>query len=365
MDNKIKVGITHGDINGIGYELVLKTFSDEGMLDMCTPIIYGSPKVAAYHKKAIDNQTNLTVVHSASEAGEGRVYMVNCFGDSEVIVNFSQPTSEAGKAALMSLDKALSELSKGLIDVLVTTPLNSSTIKSQGVNFPGQTEYIQGIAGDGHQSLMMLVKDNVRVAFVTTHIPISKISSSLTKNLIKEKIAVLNEALQRDFYIERPRIAVLSLNPQGGGGPGSEEYEIIEPAIEEMNEKKLFTFGPYPVDEFFGSDLFTHFDAVLAMYRDQGFVPFRTLFPEGGVNYTAGLPIVRTAPAQAVEYDIAGKGVASTESFRESIYMAIDIVRNRKRFDEVTAHPLKKQYYEKRDDSDKLKLDQVDDDTTL
>ena len=336
-DNKIRVGITQGDINGVGYEVILKTFSDPMMLELCTPIIYGSPKVAAYHRKSLDLPTNFSIVNSASEAVPNRLSVVNCT-DDEVKVEFSKPDPEAGKAAL--------------------------TIQSEEFSFPGHTEYIEEKLGDGGKALMILMKDDLRVALVTGHIPVREIASAITKELIQEKLLVFNRELKQDFGIGAPRIAVLSLNPHAGdeGLLGTEEQEVIIPAIKELAGKGILCYGPYPADGFMGSGNFTHFDGILAMYHDQGLAPFKSLAMDEGVNYTAGLPVVRTSPAHGTAYDIAGKGIASEDSFRQAVYVAIDVFRNRMREQEAHANPLRKQYYERRDDSDKLKLDSTEED---
>lgn len=362
-DNKIKVGITQGDINGVGYEVILKTFSDPVMLELCTPVIYGSPKVAAYHRKALDLPTNFSIVNSATDAANNRLSVVNCT-DDEVKVEFSKADPEAGKAALGALERAIEEFKAGLIDVIVTAPINKHTIQSETFSFPGHTEFIEERLGNGAKSLMILMKDDFRVALVTGHIPVSQIASTLTKELVQEKLAIFNQSLKRDFGIGAPRIAVLSLNPHAGdeGLLGKEEEEIIIPAIQEMAAKGILCYGPYPADGFMGSGNFTHFDGVLAMYHDQGLAPFKALAMDEGVNYTAGLPVIRTSPAHGTAYDIAGKGLASEDSFRQAIYVAIDVYRNRLFDDVAHANPLRKQYYEKRDDSDKLKLDSVEED---
>ena len=298
-DNKIRVGITQGDINGVGYEVILKTFSDPMMLELCTPIIYGSPKVAAYHRKSLDLPTNFSIVNSASEAVPNRLSVVNCT-DDEVKVEFSKPDPEAGKAALGALEKAIEEYKAGLIDVIVTAPINKHTIQSEEFSFPGHTEYIEEKLGDGGKALMILMKDDLRVALVTGHIPVREIASAITKELIQEKLLVFNRALKQDFGIGAPRIAVLSLNPHAG-------------------DEGLLCYGPYPADGFMGSGNFTHFDGILAMYHDQGLAPFKSLAMDEGVNYTAGLPVVRTSPAHGTAYDIAGKGIASEDSFRQAV----------------------------------------------
>lgn len=362
MDNKIRIGITQGDVNGVGYEVILKAFSDPVMLELCTPIVYGSPKVAAYHRKALNLNTNFSIINTAAEAAPDRLSVVNCTND-EVKVEFAKEDPEAGKAALDALEKAVEEYQEGLIDVLVTAPINKHSIQSDQFSFPGHTEYIEQKLGEGSKALMILMKDDFRVALVTGHLPVSQIASALSKELIEEKIAIFHRSLKRDFGIGAPRIAVLSLNPHAGdeGLLGSEEQEIIIPAIREMVAKGIHCFGPYPADGFMGSGNFNRFDGVLAMYHDQGLAPFKSLAMDEGVNFTAGLPVVRTSPAHGTAYDIAGKGIASEASFRQAIYVAIDVFRNRLRDKVCRTNPLRKQYYEKRDDSDKLKLDAPDD----
>lgn len=360
-NNKIRVGITHGDVNGVGYEVILKTFEDPTMFELCTPIVYGSPKVAAYHRKAIDSPTNFSIINSATEAQGGRLNLVNCIED-EVKVELGRPSQEAGQAALIALEKALEEYKEGLIDVLVTAPINKHTIQSETFRFPGHTEFIQERVGEGQKALMILMKGDLRVALVTGHIPVRDIASSLSKELIQEKLRLFETALRTDFGIRKPRIAVLALNPHAGddGLIGTEEQEIIAPALIELKNKGVLCFGPYAADGFFGSGMHCKFDGVLAMYHDQGLAPFKTLAMEEGVNYTAGLPIVRTSPAHGTAYDITGKGVASEASLRQAIYAAIDVFRNRTFDEESRVSPLRKQYHEKRDDSDKLKLDAAD-----
>ena len=362
MENrKIRVGITHGDINGVGYEVILKTFSDPTMLELCTPVIYGSPKVAAYHRKAMEIPTNFSIVNTAEDAQDGRVNVVNCI-EEELKVELSKPTPEAGKAALTALEKALADYRAGLFDVLVTAPINKHTIQSDTFHFPGHTEYIEERVGDGQKALMILLKGDFRVALVTGHVPVRDIPGMLTKELIMEKMEIFHQSLKKDFGIDNPRIAVFSLNPHAGdhGLLGTEEEEIIIPAMKEMIAKGVQCFGPYPADGFMGSGNYTHFDGILAMYHDQGLAPFKALAMDEGMNFTAGLPIVRTSPAHGTAYDIAGKGVASEDSFRQAVYVAMDVFRNRAWEKEISARPLRKQYYEKRDDSDKLKLDSIE-----
>lgn len=358
-ERKIRIGITQGDVNGVGYEVILKTFAEPMMLELCTPIIYGSPKVAAYHRKALNLNTNFSIINSAEEADPDKLSVLNCSND-EIKVEFSKPDTEAGKAAFDALECAMEDYRKGLIDVIVTAPINKHTIQCEGFHFPGHTEYIEQKLGEGAKSLMILMKDDLRVALVTGHIPVSQVASVLTKELIEEKLTIFNASLKKDFFIGAPRIAVLSLNPHAGdeGLIGTEERDIIIPALKEMSAKGMLCYGPYPADGFMGSQNFEHFDGILAMYHDQGLAPFKALAMDEGVNYTAGLPVVRTSPAHGTAYDIAGKGLASEDSFRQAVYVAIDVFRNRQRDEEARVNPLRKQYYEKRDDSDKLKLDE-------
>ena len=358
-NRKIRVGITHGDINGIGYEVILKAFADPTMLELCTPIVYGSPKVATYHRKAMDIQANFSIINEADEALDGKLSILNCV-DDELKVELTAATPDAGKAALDALERALQDYREGLIDVLVTAPINKHTIQSDAFHFPGHTEYIEERVGDRRKALMILLKDDFRVALVTGHIPVKDIATTITKELIMEKLSIFHRSLKQDFGIDCPRIAVFSLNPHAGdnGVIGTEESEVIIPAMQEMIAKGIQCFGPYPADGFMGSGNFTHFDGILAMYHDQGLAPFKALAMDEGVNFTAGLPIVRTSPAHGTAYDIAGQGIASESSFRQAIYTAIDVYRNRVIEREIHARPLRKQYHERRDDSDILKLDQ-------
>ena len=360
MDSKkIKVAITQGDVNGIGYEVILKTFEDPAMLELCTPIIYGSPKVAAYHRKTLDIQTSFSIISSAEDALEDKLNIINC-NPEEVKAELGKADTESGKAALQALEKAIEDYRKGFFDVLVTAPINKHTIQSDHFSFPGHTEYIQERTGENKEALMILMKEDLRVALVTTHLPVSQISQHITKETITSKVKIFAASLKHDFAISSPRIAVLALNPHAGdeGLLGNEEQEIITPAVQDLKAEGFLCYGPFAADGFMGSDNFTHFDGILAMYHDQGLAPFKALAMDEGVNFTAGLPIVRTSPAHGTAYDIAGKGVASPDSFRQAIYTAIDIYRNRERDDNAHRNPLRKVYFDRRDDSDKLKLDQ-------
>ena len=354
---KIKSGITQGDVNGIGYEVILKAFENPAILELCTPIVYGSPKVMTYHRKALELETSFSIVNSAADAVPGRLNVVNC-NDDEVKVEMGKPSRESGKAAFEALEKAMAEYKEGMYDVLVTAPIHKQMIQSDSFAFPGHTEYIEQSIGEG-KALMILANETLRVALVTGHVPVAKIASAITQELIEEKLTIFNASLKTDFGIGAPRIAVLALNPHAGDGGviGKEEETIITPAIKAMREQGILCYGPFPADGFMGSGAYNHFDGVLAMYHDQGLVPFKVLAMENGVNFTAGLPIVRTSPDHGTAFDIAGKNMASPDSFRQALYMAIDIYRNRKRDAEAYQNPLRKLYFEKRDDSDKLKLD--------
>src|SRR5574344_1717410 len=356
-ENKIRVAITHGDINGIGYEVILKTFAEPAILELCTPIIYGSPKVATYHRKTLDLPTNFSIISKAEDAHEGRVNMLTTF-DEEVKVDLGNPSPEAGKAALIALDRAMEDYQKGLFDVLLTAPIDKNSIQSDTFKFHGHTEYIQEKAGNGMKALMILFNERLRVALVTTHLPIKDVAASITKEAIIEKAEIFHKSLRRDFRISNPRIAVLALNPHAGdnGVIGNEEKDIIRPAVEALAEKGLQCFGPYSADGFFGNESYEKFDGVLAMYHDQGLAPFKVLAMNDGVNFTAGLPIVRTSPDHGTGYDIAGKGVANENSMRQAVYAAIDIVRNRRRYDEAYRNPLRKQYFDHSKDNVVLDL---------
>lgn len=355
----IKVGITHGDINGIGYEVILKTLSDSRIAELCTPVIYGSSKVAAYHRKALDlPPVNMSIISEAEEAGQNRVNIINCV-DDDVKVELAQSTAQAGDAAFRALEAAVADLKRGAIDVLLTAPINKHNIQNADFHFPGHTEYLEEcFGGVGKKGLMILLNDRLRVALVTGHIPLAEVASAITQEGIVSKLRLFNQSLKQDFGIVKPRIAVLSLNPHAGdaGLLGKEEEEIIIPAMQEAEKRGVMSFGPYAADGFFGAELYERFDGVLAMYHDQGLAPFKTLAMDDGVNFTAGLPIVRTSPAHGTAYDIAGQNLASEQSFRQALYTALDIYRNRLSYREATANPLRKQYFDKGGDNEKLDL---------
>ena len=357
QDRKIRVAITHGDTNGVGYEVILKTFTDPAMLELCTPIIYGAPKIAAYHRKALNLEVNYNIINQASEARDNRLNLLNCF-DDEVKIAFGEPSEEAGRAAFIALDRAMTDYRSGLYDVLVTAPINKSTIQNPDFHFNGHTEYIETSVGDGKKALMILMNDRLRVALVTTHLPLKDVANAITREAIIEKGTIFHQSLKRDFRISSPRIAVLALNPHAGdnGLLGSEEQAVIQPAIEELANKGIQAFGPYAADGFFGSATYYRFDGVLAMYHDQGLAPFKTIALDSGVNYTAGLDIVRTSPDHGTAFDIAGQGKADEASFRNAIYTAIDVYRNRESYDEPLQNPLPKLFHEKREDGEKVRF---------
>lgn len=347
---KLKVGITHGDINGIGYEIILKVLSDERILELCTPVIYGSAKIAGHYRKALGlPEIPLNIVESAADAVEDANNIVNVIPE-DVHPEPGISSTEAGRAALAALQHAVEDLKNGDIDVIVTAPINKANIQSESFTFPGHTEYLEAQSDEpGSKALMILCNDTLRVALVTTHLPLSKVPEAITKEAVLSNLVTFNRSLQRDFGIHAPRIAVLALNPHAGEGGllGNEEIDHIIPAISEAREKGILAFGPYAADGFFGAGRFVKFDGILAMYHDQGLAPFKSMGMETGINFTAGLPFVRTSPDHGTGYDIAGSGEASEESLRASIYAAIDIARNRVRHDEAHRSPLKKLYREK------------------
>jgi 4-hydroxythreonine-4-phosphate dehydrogenase len=337
----IKVGISVGDINGIGAEVIMKSLEDARILTGMTPIVYGSSRLFSFYKKALDLPFNFQKIEDASEAKVGKVNLINITED-EIKINVGESNTAGGDFAFMSLEAATKDLAAGKIDVLVTAPINKKNIQSKDFDFPGHTEYLTKLANaDG--SLMFMIKDSLRVGVATNHIPVQEISKKLTKDIIALKISLMNASLTKDFGIVKPRIAVLGLNPHAGenGMLGSEESEIILPAIEQANREEILAFGPYAADGLFGSGQYAKFDGILAMYHDQGLIPFKAMAGGTGVNFTAGLPIIRTSPDHGTAYDIAGKNEASPESFRNAIYMACDVFNNRALNTEITANPLK------------------------
>lgn len=347
--NPVRVGISIGDINGIGPEVIIKSLRDNRILLDCTPIVYGSTKVFSHYKKSLgDQEFSYQSCPSADDAVIRKVNVVNVWND-EVVINEGQVTEQGGKCAFLALEKATQDLASGKIDVLVTAPISKEAMSKSGFKFPGHTEYLADLSGES-EALMVMVSSSLRVALVTSHIPLKDVATTLTKEKILQKIKVFENSLRRDFGIIRPKIAVLGLNPHAGenGKMGSEEQEIISPAINAAKNEDLLAFGPYPADGFFGSASRSQFDGVLAMYHDQGLSAFKALAFEEGVNYTAGLPIVRTSPDHGTAFDITGKDRASEQSMRSAIYLAMDVFKDRKRFREITSNPLQSAPREKR-----------------
>lgn len=342
-ESKIKVGITHGDINGIGYEVILKTLVDARILEICTPIIYGSPKVAAYHRKALDIENiNMNIINSASDAHGARVNIVNCVDDT-IKVELGQESLVAGEASFKALELAVDNLLDKSIDVLVTAPVNKHSIYSNQVDCKGHTEYLeQRIENNGVMTI--LVGDFIKIGTAVGHVPMSKLSETISLDNIISKLRIMNESLKKDFMISKPRIAVLGFNPHLGdrGMWGEEEEKIIIPAIDKARNEGILALGPFSADGFFASASFRQYDAVLAMYHDQGMIPFKTIEGHAGVVYTAGLASIRTAPAHGVAYGKVGKGTASEFGFRNALYLALDIYKNRKINEEISRNPLPK-----------------------
>lgn len=338
----IRLGITHGDLNGVGYEVILKTFSDSRMFDQCTPILYGSGKVASYYKKLLSMHQDIQFnnIHHAGEAVGKKLNVVNLTSE-EVKIDVGRATEVAGQLSRDALNRACEDLKAGLIDMIVTAPINKKNIQSSTFDFPGHTEYLSHQFGCS--SLMMMVCDKIRIGIVTNHLALKEVPSAITHNLLFDKIMLMNESLKRDFGISMPKIAVLALDPHAGdnGVIGDFDTKVVKPVIDEVQAKGVLAYGPYPSDGFFGSNEFNKFDGVLALYHDQGLIPFKLMSFTEGVNFTAGLPYVRTSPAHGTGYDIAGKDKASEQSFRSAVYLACNILRNRQEYDELTKDPLK------------------------
>ncbi len=354
---KIRVGITQGDINGIGYEVIFRTFENNEIFELCTPVVYGSPKLAAYHRKALELDVAYNAVERVDEIQDGKLNIINCNSD-DVHIELGIATRESGEAAYQALERAVKDYQEGVIDLLVTAPINKNTIQSDDFHFPGHTEYLQERLGEGRKSLMILCSEGLRFAIATSHLPLRDVPAAITPELLEEKLTIFNQSLKEDFNIDAPKIAVLSLNPHSGdnGLLGKEEIDVIIPTIEKMSREGILCYGPFGADGFMGSGKYTAFDGILAMYHDQGLTPMKLLAMSNGVNFTAGLDAVRTSPAHGVAYDIAGKGCADENSFRQAIYTAIDIYRNRLFYNEARRRPLRKLYFEKRDDSNRLNL---------
>ena len=339
---KVRVAITQGDINGIGYEIIFKTLADPKVVELYTPVIYGSSKVAAYHRKALNIPNfSLNSTKSGEEAHSKRVNIVNCLDDN-VRVELGKATEDGGQSAFVALQKAVDDLKNGHVDVLVTAPINKNATYSEDFNFPGHTEYLaEQFNSKSH--IMLMVSSKLKVGVVTGHVPLKDVPEQLTMEKVLDKIRVLDKTLKIDFTIRKPRIAVLGVNPHAGdeGLLGDEEINIIKPAIEVAREEGIMALGPYPADGLFGSGDVGRFDAVLAMYHDQGLAPFKSIAFSEGVNFTGGLPVVRTSPDHGTAFEIAGENKADESSFREAVYLAIDVFNRRNMHSEISADPLK------------------------
>ena len=345
----IRVGISIGDVNGIGPEVVIKSLIDNRLLLDCTPIIYASTKTLSYHKKALEEHDFMYhSCKSADEALNRKINIVNVWNE-EINFELGKATEVGGKFAFLSLEAATADLASGKIDVLVTAPISKEAMAKSGFQFPGHTEYLADKAGL-EEALMMMVGSTLKVALVSSHIPLKDVSASLTKEAIFQKIKVFEKSLKNDFGIIRPKIAVFGVNPHAGenGKMGSEEIEVILPAINQAKTENILAFGPFPADGFFGSSAMQHYDGILAMYHDQGLTAFKAISFDDGVNFTAGLPVVRTSPDHGTAFDIVGKNIASAQSMRSAIYLAMDIFRNQKARKEMTANPLKIQQVDKK-----------------
>lgn len=339
---KIKLGISIGDPNGIGCEVALKTFEDSRMLDFCTPILFASNKTISQQKNDLNINISFNGIHDAAQAIDGKINIVNVWKESPK-TEFGQATQEGGSYAIKSLRAAVNALKNDKIDVLVTAPINKNNIQSEDFNFPGHTDFLaQELEGE---SLMFMVTDTLRVGLMTDHIAVKDVAQSITPKLIRDKVGIMEKSLKMDFGIRRPKIAVLGINPHSGdnGTIGEEDEKILKPTIQELSNDGKLVFGPYSADSFFGSNTHQSFDAILAVYHDQGLIPFKTLSFGKGVNFTAGLEKVRTSPDHGTAYEIAGKGQADASSFKEAVFAAIQVFKNRGEYVTLNKNPLQKQ----------------------
>lgn len=335
----IKVGISIGDINGIGVEIILKTFQDARMLELCTPILFASNRTISVHKKELNINTQNNSIENISKAVNGKINVLNVWKE-DISVNFGKETNEGGNYAFLSLQAAVKALQKNEIDVLVTAPINKHNIQSDNFNFNGHTEFLE--ANLEGESLMILMNDEFKIGLITGHIPVQKIAETITAELIIKKVNLMYNSLIQDFEIRKPKIAVLGLNPHCGdhGVIGTEDDEIVKPTLEQLQSEGKLVYGPYSSDSFFGSESYKNFDGVLAMYHDQGLAPFKALSFGNGVNYTAGLNKIRTSPDHGTAYEIAGKGMANHNSFKQALYTALDIFKSRKEHNELIQNKL-------------------------
>ena len=351
-DRKIRVAITHGDTNGIGYELIFKTFAEPEMLELCTPIIYGSPKIAAYHRKAMNTQANFSIINKAEDAQDGRVNLLACF-DDEVKVDLGIPTKESGEAALKALDRAMTDFRSQLFDVLVACPVNQASMSDSNFTYRGLKAYSETSIGDGAKGVKMMINETMRIALVTDGLALKDVPSRITEENLLSKIRAVNEAMKRDYRLSNPRIGVLALNPVADG---EEEKTIIGPTVCKAADEGINAYGPYSADEYFSQNIYEAFDVTLAMYDDQAVIPFTTLMQSDGIYYVASLPLVCTAPALTPDFESAGQGTSDESALRHAIFEAIDIVRHREEHDAPLVNPLQKLYHEKRDESEKVRF---------
>ena len=341
-NSKIKLGISVGDLNGIGCEVALKTFEDSRMLDFCTPIFFASNKSIALQKKTINSEINFNGIQKIEQAEDGSVNVLNVWKD-EPTIEFGKATEEVGAYAIKSLRAATEALKNGTIDVLVTAPINKNNIQSKDFDFPGHTDFLAAeLEGE---SLMFMVTNDLKIGLLTDHLPVKDVAEAINPILIRTKVRTIEKSLQTDFGVRRPKVALLGINPHSGdnGTIGKEDDEVLKPIIKEMSDAGHLVFGPYAADSFFGSDGYKKFDAILAAYHDQGLIPFKTISFGNGVNYTAGLSKVRTSPDHGTAYEIAGQGKADFSSFKEAVFTAIRVFRNRQEIVELTSNPLQKQ----------------------
>jgi 4-hydroxy-L-threonine phosphate dehydrogenase PdxA len=353
-DRKIRVAIAHGDTNGIGYELIFKTFSEPEMLELCTPIIYGSPKVAAYHRKALEIEANFTIISGAEDARGNRLNMLPCF-DEDVKVELGESTEESNAAAMKALDKALSDYRDGKFDVLVTAPLRNGPVKDGNETFACLSDYVANRLGEEHKNIDVMVNSSMRVAILADNRAIQEVSKAITEENLTTKVEMLMKSLKRDFRLSNPRVAVLSLNADA---QGAEEKNVLAPTVVKVREQGNNVFGPYTAENIFGTGRYDAFDGILAMYHDQGTVPFRSIGTDEGCLFTTGLSLPFATCMKGALTGADGKEdtEAGVNSFRRAIYMAIDSFRHRQEYDEPTANPLQKLYHERRDESEKVRF---------
>ncbi|WP_025743676.1 4-hydroxythreonine-4-phosphate dehydrogenase PdxA [Aquimarina pacifica] len=341
-EEKIRLGISIGDLNGIGSEVILKTFEDSRMLDFCTPVIFASVKILSFLKKKYNNKLSLHGIDSAPQILDGKVNVLNVWKES-IDINFGQEDQKVGSYAIKSLKAATEALKNNEIDVLVTAPINKHSIQSDEFTFPGHTDYLnQELEGN---SLMFMITDDLKVGLLTDHVAVKDIAETITPTLIEQKINTIYQTLKQDFGISKPKIAILGINPHSGdnGVIGKEDEDVLKPTIQKINESGKLVYGPYAADSFFGSNSYKAFDAIVASYHDQGLIPFKTLSFGKGVNYTAGLNRVRTSPDHGTAFEIAGKNQADHSSFKEAVFSALKIFKSRNEYLELTKNPLKKQ----------------------